>query len=108
MKASLFETDALSKEFWEQAHEFLSFREENFVAQVDRLGWDRARDFRYADLADIDFSNCDLRGFDFTGSDLRGCYGTKVKWNDTTIFANANAKGSQRVRQPAGKTAKAL
>jgi len=108
LKASLFETDALSKEFWEQAHEFLSFREENFVAQVDRLGWDRARDFRYADLADIDFSNCDLRGFDFTGSDLRGCYGTKVKWNDTTIFANANAKGSQRVRQPAGKTAKAL
>ncbi|SHG23959.1 pentapeptide repeat-containing protein [Bradyrhizobium erythrophlei] len=94
MKISAFETEALPPDFWEQAQRFLSLKEGNFIAQVDHLGWDRSRDFRHADLAGIDFSNCDLRGFDFSGSDLRNCYGTRVKWDATTIFTRADARGS--------------
>jgi hypothetical protein len=94
LKISGFEAETLPADFWEQAQTLLSFREHNFVAQVERLGWDRSRDFRHADLAGIDFSNCDLSGFDFTGSDLRGCYGTRVRWDSSTILANVDARDS--------------
>jgi Pentapeptide repeats (8 copies) len=93
LKISAFETEVLPPDFWEQAERLLSLEEGNFVAQVNHLGWDRSRDF-HADLAGIDFSNCDLRGFDFSGSDLRNCYGTRVKWDATTIFTRADARGS--------------
>jgi hypothetical protein len=94
LKTSGFETEVLPKDFWEKAQAFLSRTEHNFVAQVEHLGLDRSCDFRYANLADIDFSNCDLRGFDFTGSDLRDCFGTHVRWNNTTIFKSADGRGS--------------
>lgn len=65
-----------------------------FMEIKDALDLDPARDFRFADLRDVDFSNADLRGFDFTGADLRGGHGTDVTFDESTIFADADLQGS--------------
>ncbi|MEX6507723.1 pentapeptide repeat-containing protein [Jiella sp. M17.18] len=63
---------------------------------------DPKRDFRHADLRQIDFSNTDIRGFDFHGADLRGAMGSNVRWDDTTLLDGAEVSGSlfaHRIRQ---------
>lgn len=65
-----------------------------FMEIKDALDLDPVRDFRFADLRDVDFSNADLRGFDFTGADLRGGHGADVAFDESTIFADAELQGS--------------
>ncbi|MDH6263421.1 pentapeptide repeat-containing protein [Bradyrhizobium sp. BR13661] len=67
---------------------------DSFSEQVRFLGLNPARDFKHADLSDVDFSNSDLRGFDFTGADLRGAFGVNVGWDGTTCFNDADADDS--------------
>lgn len=57
---------------------FLRYDSTNFVKQAEFLGLDPKEDFRFIDLADVDFSDSNLTGFDFTGSDLRRTYGSNV------------------------------
>ena len=94
MKTDAFESEVLPAEFWKKAEALLACRDENFVKQVEALGWDRTSDFRHADLSGTDFSNCDLRGYDFTGADLRDCVGINAKWDASTNFAGSDATGS--------------
>lgn len=65
-----------------------------FMDIRDALNLNPERDFRFADLRDVDFSNADLRGFDFTGADLRGGHGTDVRFDESTTFADADLQGS--------------
>lgn len=94
LKTDTFDLQSLPDSFWSAASSFLTSSEPNFVAQANLLGLDRSQDFRHADLAGVDFSHCDLSGFDFTGADLRGSFGLHVKWDATTVFSDADARGS--------------
>jgi len=76
------------------AAQFLLFDDRNFIAQARFLGLDLKRDFRHSDLSGVDFTDCDLRGYDFSGSDLRGATGVDVKWDGSTVLANAQIDDS--------------
>jgi Pentapeptide repeats (8 copies) len=69
-------------------------RGETFSELVTIAGLDRTRDLRDSNLCNLDLSYSDLRGFDLTGADLRGATGIHVKWDKTTIFADADIAGS--------------
>ncbi len=68
---------------------------DNFGELVSALGLNKKYDFRFADLAGVNFSNSDLDGFDFTGADLRNTFGLQVRIGNTTIFDDADLSGSQ-------------
>src|SRR5436305_1906335 len=56
----------------------------NFVDLVSIAGLDPAKDFRYANLCDVNFAGCDLAGFDFRGALLH-----------RAIFENARIAGAK-------------
>lgn len=64
----------------------------NFLELVALAGLDRQRDFRFANLEDVDFAGMDLHGFDFSGANLRNAkfHGSKIAEatfsNDATRF----------------------
>jgi len=45
---------------------------QKFTELVKIAGLDPSRDFRYSNLAGVDFSGADLSGFDFTGASIEG------------------------------------
>lgn len=45
---------------------------------------DPQHDFRFSDLADIDFGNADLRGFDFTGANMEGAHLASARLDEST------------------------
>ncbi|MGW9232850.1 pentapeptide repeat-containing protein [Pseudorhizobium sp. NPDC055634] len=51
----------------------------DFLEMCRRLGFDKAKDFTYANLAATDFKDADLAGYDFTGADLRSCDFSRTK-----------------------------
>lgn len=67
---------------------------DNFVELAKVAGLDPKNDFRFADLQGVNFTNCSLVGFDFTGADLRNTFGENVRWDETTILADAQLDGS--------------
>lgn len=66
----------------------------NIAKLVQRLQLNPKRDFRYADLAGVDFSGSDIRGWDFTGADLRGAHGIRVLVDDDPLIDGADVGGS--------------
>jgi pentapeptide repeat protein len=50
----------------------ISAETSDFVTIVDIAGLDPLTDFRFTNLAGVDFTNCDLTGFDFTGASISG------------------------------------
>lgn len=66
----------------------------DFSDLVRLLRLDKAQDFAFSNLRDVDFSNTDLRGFDFTGADLRNSYGIDVLIDDTTVLDGADVQES--------------
>jgi hypothetical protein len=68
------------------------------LARIAEL--DPARDFRGADLRNVDFGTCDLSGFDFSDADLTGARLNHAK-TDRTIFARV--KGRSIVREAVGR-----
>ena len=94
MKTDIYGAEVLPPAVLQQVTAFLSFKDQNFAAQVKYLGLDPAHDFMHSDLSCVDFSNCDLRGFNFTGADLRDSIGVNVLWDSSTNFTNADVRGS--------------
>lgn len=81
--------EAIGAETAAKAGEFLKFESSVFSSQVEFLGLNPRSDFRYSDLAQVDFSDSNVRGFDFTGADLRGATGVNVTWDGTTVLKDA-------------------
>lgn len=61
-----------------------------FCKLVSLAGLDPRKDFRFANLRDVDFRESDIRGFDFTSADLTGAIKNRQTLVDeTTIFSQA-------------------
>jgi uncharacterized protein YjbI with pentapeptide repeats len=74
---------------------FIDHRGLNFNEQTKFLGFNPKRDFRFADLTNVDFSQSDLRGHDFTGADLRGAIALGgAEWDETTVLTDADVESS--------------
>jgi hypothetical protein len=86
--------ELITPEVFNLAARYLKFDGVNFNEHVEFLGLDPKSDFRFADLAGIDFSGANLRSFDFTGADLRGATGANVQWDKTTILKGADISDS--------------
>ncbi len=94
MKNNATLADRIPADTLSLALSFVNFPNCNFSDQVAFLGLNPKTDFQNSDLTHIDFSNSDICGYNFTGSDLRGAVGINVRWDDTTIFDQADTAGS--------------
>lgn len=95
MRSSLLLEDALSDAAKTAVTRVLDSESTNFGNLVRVAGLNPARDFRNADLRDVNFTDTDLRGYDFTGADLRGAYGIRVLWDPaSTVLNGAQIDGS--------------
>jgi Pentapeptide repeats (8 copies) len=61
----------------------------NFLELVALAGLERDRDFRFANLEDVDFSGMDLQGFDFSGANFRNAKFHRSKIAEATFSADA-------------------
>ena len=61
----------------------------NFVELTKMAGLDPAKDFRHANLEDIDFSGCNLSGFDFSGSSFEGATFVNARISGATFSTSA-------------------
>jgi signal transduction histidine kinase len=57
-------------------------------------GLDPATDFRFSELAGVNFSGSDLSGFNFSGANLSNTCWLGAIWDDTTIMKEANLDGA--------------
>lgn len=94
MKDSPFLSNVLSEAALSGIEALAAAPQATFQEQVKLAGLVPARDFKNADLRNVDLTDSDLRGFNFSGADLRGSTGIRVKWDDTTIFHGADLSGS--------------
>ncbi len=92
----------ISKTNIQDIKRFAASSETKFNALVTIADLDPLHDFRYSNMSGVDLSGANLDGFDFTGADLRGSYGVGIKWNENTIFTDAdieNSVFSHRIKQ---------
>jgi Pentapeptide repeats (8 copies) len=94
LKTNVGLDELVTPEIFTLAGRYLEFNSANFNEHVEFLDLDPKRDFRFADLAGVDFSGANLHGFDFTGADLRGATGANVDWDKTTILKGADTGDS--------------
>ena len=94
MKIDRAGADLIDPETIDLAIRFLDYESTNFSDQLAFLKIDPKRELRHADLSFADLSGSDLSGFDFTGANLHGVTGVDVKWDDATIFQDADISNS--------------
>jgi Pentapeptide repeats (8 copies) len=94
MRNSVFPARVLSKDETFSLQKISCADESTFAELVKIAGLDPLRDFRFADLRDLDFSLSDLRGYDFTGADLTGVVGVDAIVDETTILTDASVDDS--------------
>jgi UDP-3-O-[3-hydroxymyristoyl] N-acetylglucosamine deacetylase len=63
-----------------------------FSSLARSAGLNPAKDFRYVNLAKVDFGGSDIRGYDFTGSNLDGSIWTDAIYDHATIVTHASLR----------------